>query len=568
MTSDRSHQTTSQARLDQVLMAKVRSITANTILTAIAFGFFLHLVQLGTPLYSMQVFDRVVPSSHLQTLAALTILLLFVTACSLFIDASRGILLARCSHRIAAALEKAVSDRLVAQIPSTFGYNDLDVIKSFISSHTMIALLDLPWTFLYVASLFYIQFEVGAYAIVCITVLLSTSFISRCFLTNIETMFHATDASAQKLMISMGQQPFINPATGRLSGLLIRVHKARLKTGDIQERLKARQAWLEAANRSLRSAMQIGVLAIATVLVVFQEVNAGAIVASSMIFTKAVSPIERLSSSVGTLRAFQRAWRQLSAECKSPRWQPTSMYMPAITGSLQLESVSLVSPPRIGPTLSAITLTLRPGALYVIVGSEGAGKSSLARILCGAERNYHGAVKLDGMSFSNYSLEQLNREIGYLPQHLIVRPMSVFEFIGRDSAADERAVFEAANTTGADAVIRQLSHGYQTQLYDDGVGVSHGQLRRIALASAIYGNPNLLVLDEPMLGMDEQGEHDVVEVVKKFKASGKTTVVVSKSVHFVHLADELILLEQGRIMGITNGSSLRSHIRPRGLVTL
>ena len=203
----------------------------------------------------------------------------------------------------------------------------------------------------------------------------------------------------------------------------------------------------------------------------------------------------------------------------------------------------------------------------MVVGAEGSGKTTLLHLIAGAYLPIRGTVKLDGMEYRNYDFSQLSSSIGYLRQNVVFRSAPIARMICKGSHIDECAMFEATRLAGIDQVVRQLPHGYGTLLSSESLQLSTGELRRISLASAIYRMPKLLLLDEPMSGLDENGEHDVINIIRQFRELQHTVVVVSKSTQLLHLADELVLLDKGRVKGITSGEALRTRIGPRSLVT-
>ena len=525
----------------------------------LVFGFFMNVVQLGLPLYTMQVFDRVIPSGHLPTLAALTILLGFITVCSLFIDCSRGLLLASCSRRFGAMFDASIAVYSLVERKDEVSLADVDKVRAFITGAALTAILDLPWTVLYLAALFLIHIVIGLYVLVCFGVLLALAGLGRYIVAARETAFQQTHTHFGHSLASITLQPATLSATGMLPGLFDALMRTRVNALGAQQALASRIVWFDSLARTIRSVMQIGILALAAVLVVYQEVNAGAIVASSMIFTKAIAPIERLNSSISMLQTTLRAWRRIAATDHPIATLPRKVTMPAISGRLTLTDVTFYPSRSHKPVIDRLSLEIKSGGVHFIVGNAGAGKSSLARLMCGAQRPTRGSVTLDGMAIEKYDITQLSREVGYLPQRTTTRLMPVIQFISRGEPGGEQHVFEAASLTGADSIIRLLPEGYQTMLSADSETVSAGEFRRIALASAIYKAPSLLILDEPMLDMDERGEHDVVELIRHFKARNATLVVVAKSPKLLHLADELIYLEQGRIAAIADPRTTRER---------
>ena len=548
-------------------LAQARSCLRVNVAIATLFSFMLSAIQLGLPLYTMQIFDRVIPSGHLPTLAAITLLLAFVTVSSLFLDASRGNLLTRCSYTITSIFEDEVTKASLLERREGASLIDVDNVKTFVSSPSFLILLDLPWTILYFLVLLFIHSLVGLYVFTCFLLLVGVSTANRTLLKSSERTSQAKAKQVALSFTTIVDQPTTIRAFGLLPGSVASLIQSRANYSLAHLKHQGRVAWTDATMRAVRSSMQIGILALAATLVVFQELNAGAIVASSMLFTKAIAPLERLNYSITTFQTALGSWRRLAASQSHALAFPEKIVMPPISGNITLAAVSLFIVGREKAVLDRVDLEIRPGRLHVIVGSEGAGKSALARVIAGIEKPTRGSVMLDGMALHNYSSAQLGSELSYLPQATLLKPMSMSQYICRGSEPNNAALFKAAQLTGADNVIRELSEGYQTLLVADAPCVSSSQLKRIALASAVYNEPRLLILDEPMIGLDEKGEHDVLGVIRHLKSVGTTLIVISKSTQLLHLADELILIENGRIAGITDCLALRSRVGPRGLVS-
>ena len=549
------------------VLRRATGLLRKSVSAAVCFGFVLNIIQLGLPIYTMQVFDRVVPSGHLATLAALTILLGFATICSAFVDVSRSLLLSACSSRIGLLFDRAVSLHTLIEGRETVTLRDVDLVRNFLAGPSLLALSDLPWTLVYMAALFYIHPILGIYTVSCFTALIGSALVARYLVSSAEAASYDSSRAFNHQLASLTQQSSDFGATGVTPGLLNDFFLARNNTIRTQRTLQGKQAWIDGVTRANRSGMQIAVLALAAVLVVLQDVNAGAIVASSMLFSRAVAPVERLSANLAILRATERSWRKLRAFFRNKPPQGSRVKVPQILGEVKIEGVSVSALPRSRPALDTVTLELKAGNLHVVVGAEGSGKTALLHLIAGAHQPTKGTVKLDGMEYRNYDLGQLSCAIGYLRQNVVFRSIPIANIICKGSDIDETAMFEATKLAGVDQIVRQLPNGYGTLLSSNSLQLSTGESRRIALASAIYRTPQLLLLDEPMSGLDENGEHDVINIIRHFRELQHTVVVVSKSAQLLHLADELIFLDKGRVKGITSGEALRTRIGPRSLAT-
>ena len=416
-------------------------------------------------------------------------------------------------------------------------------------------------------ALFLMSPYIGCYAVASFVALVLIALLGQHLTLLPERDVRRLEAHTADMMIANHGSRSTLVALGVLPALIGRLSAARLQNHIAFDKLSRRRVWLDASLRGLRSLLQVGILGLTAALCVYQEVNPGAIVASALIFTRAVTPVERLMSGLPSIRTAWLTWHRLQASFDLASRTPQSLSFPSIKGFVKLAGVSVPSPIKPRMAIDNISLEIKPGTLSVIVGPEGSGKSALVKLLCGVLAPHRGTVMLDGMEFRNYRSEELAGQIGYLPQMTMLRTETFAQLISRGDEIDTEAMIEASRQAGIEQLIRSLPNGYQTVLETDPPNLSGGQMRQVALASALYGNPRLVILDEPMAGLDDAAEMDVTGTIQQLVNSGSAVVVVSRCVHLLPITSQLFLLEQGRLKLTADPAAIRRLAGPRDVTT-
>lgn len=532
------------------------------------FSIGLNILQIAIPIYSMQVFDRVLASGSTSTLIALTAIVAFFLTSSTLLDGLRAQMLVRLSN----ALEIHWRDIL---LKATFctgrlqpvghaSLRDLDLVKNYLASPAMAALMDLPWSSLFLAAIFSLApllgwLTLGAAGLLLINAAIGESLSGR---WSRESQAHAGEAQ-RMLEASLTSRDAILSMGAEAS---IRRRIAALRDGAAASGSQSleRMAWITAIARGVRGLMQVIVLMAAAMLVLSEEIPGGIIVASSMLFTRALAPIERVA---GSFRALQVAWdalcRLMHLPSNTEASSGTILSLPSLAGRVDVVEVSGRRSPAAAIALEGISFCLESGRVLVLIGSSGSGKSTLARLLVGALRPASGTVRLDGAAVEDWNPEQLGRQIGFLSQELQLHEGTVAEVIARFGPIDDAKVVAAAHRAGAHELILALPKGYQTIVGRSANGLSAGERQRIALARAFYGEPAFLVLDEPTVNLDDRGEKHILNAIKAAKERGATIVIVSRLSGLLHIADHFIMLERGRMRFFKSHDDFKVLMQPR-----
>lgn len=522
-------------------------------------GFF-NIMQLALPIYSMQVFDRVVPTGHLATLASLMLVMLGLSCCSFAVDVARAILMSRIASRLDKKFYlKSVNLAFEQGVLETSVLPDVAMVRNFVAGPLATAVMDAPWSLIFLIAIFGLHLLLGWMTFIIIIVVVVWAGLGHA-ITYARRMEALSWSATESAILQSAQTDWqVTQAMGLKHSYLLRfdnAHRMAIRLLSISE---GRQAWVDAGARALRNLFQISILTTATFLTIDQQVQAGTIVASSMLFSRALAPIERLSASLPTLCAIHAAMKRVQ-QLRAFGTKAKFLSLPPISGALTLREVCVTTSKRRVPILSDINFSLPAGAVLVIVGQEGAGKTTLARVLCGALRTTSGQVRFDGTNLLDFRPDELGPQIGFVPESVRLEAGTVASIIARNSLPNDSSVVAAAKMAGAHEMIQQLDQGYQTIVHPDDLGVSAGQRQRLALARALYGNPAIVVLDEPTAHLDDAGEALLVKVVGQLKDRGATVVIVSRLASLSHLADRLIMLENGKIRLDTNQSAVRSFV--------
>lgn len=531
------------------------------------FSLGINLLQLALPLYSMQVYDRVLPSGNVPTLIALSLIVAVLIIASALLEGLRAQMLARLGN----ALEIHWRDRLVRLAFNPFhpkqgvaGHlRDLDLVRNWIASPGMAALFDLPWSGLFVVTIFILAAPLGWVTLGAIALVIVVALLGEIMARRPLHEGQMRSAAAHMLFDAALIEREVNHALGSTGPVTRRVGEIRNRALASGTRALDRLAWAGAASRGTRSLLQIGILMAAAFLVLSDSIAAGVIVASSMMFTRALVPIDRVSSgfrqSKAALAALIRLGNLMNLEARDAR----QISLPPLSGRVEVQDVSGRSAARAATGLEKVSFSLQPGETLAVVGASGAGKSTLARILVGALAPSAGTVRLDGNALSDWPIEELGRQIGFLAQDVQFMEGAAAEIIARSNTPEDAKVIEAARLAGAHEMIQGLPNGYQTVIGRYGYLPSSGERQRIGLARAFYGDPALIVLDEPTANLDDKGEKQVLAALQQMRARGATIIVISRLISVLHAADHVLMLDKGRVKMAKPRSELDSYLGPR-----
>lgn len=525
---------------------------------ALAFSALVNVLYLAPTLYMMQVYDRVVPTGGLLTLGLVTAVAVFALGTLAALDWLRTRLLVRAGLRLERILAPVVLARVVdaqGHKSSNQAMRELDNVRSAVSGQGALALFDAPWTPLYLVCCFLVHPAVGALTLVGGAVLFALAFLNeRDSRPRLRRAIQSTTAAYSAQEGIVGQSEVVRALGMRQASINRQVaDRAQGVTQYADAQLSGGR--YSGVIKFLRLVLQSAALGLAAFLAVKGQISPGSIIAASVLLSRAVAPIELLVGAWPALNQAQSSWKvlvDLFVSTAGVDRDRTSLPIPK--GDLQVETVSVRLPDTAAPQLRQVSLSLKPGKTLGIIGPSGSGKTTLARVIAGALTPTSGSVRLDGAEYSAWSSDALARHIGYLPQAPSLFAGSIKDNVSRFAAATGAAAADvdanavaAAKMAGAHEMIQRLPMGYDTVLGPFGSGVSAGQAQRIALARALYGNPALLVLDEPNSNLDQEGEAALMTAILSAAARGAAVVLVAHRAGVLSRVDRLATMSEGTI---------------------
>ena len=526
-------------------------------LAAAGFSALVNLLYIVPTIYMLQVYDRAVPTHGTLTLLFLTLVLLFALGTLALLDRTRSRLLVRAGVQLDATLAPVLLDATLGHPDAPVArraLREFDGIRAALTGAGILALFDAPWIPIYVLVCFLVHPWLGLVALVGACALPALAWGN-------ERATRARSDRAQRIANASyaSQEALLGASEGvRALGMRRAMVARQLRQRDVMLLSQTEASFASGnyltATKFVRLALQSLSLGLGALLAIDNKISGGSIFAASFLVARALAPIEQLIGTWRTLSQARANYYSLSdlLDGSVAVIEPTRLPPPA--GALALEGVTVTDPTGTCTILDDVSMSVAPGELIVIVGPSGAGKSTLARVVAGALRQQEGTVRFDGADTRDWDPEELGRHIGYLPQETALIAGTVAENIGRfsgelggDRATIDAGIIAAAQTVGADLLIRRFPDGYGHLLGLGGGGLSAGQAQRIALARAVFGDPRYLILDEPNAHLDIEGDQALGKALLARKAAGATILVISHKVNLLPLADKIAFMRDGRI---------------------
>lgn len=523
------------------------------ILPLAVFSFFINVLVLTSPIYMMQTYDRVLASGHVETLMFMTLIAGVAVLVLGILEMVRGRFLGRISRWIERTLAPVViassmRGALYGLTPSAQALRDLGQVRGFLGSNGVNAIFDSPWSPIFLTVIWLMHPLLGMVAVSAAVILLLVAFLN-------ESITRQPLKEGQRLSINNTQKADLAlrnadvfHAMGMLPGFLATWTQRNDYALDRQLQAGDRNAALVGFSKFFRIFVQILILGSGAYLVLRNELTAGGMIAASILLGRALAPVEQAIGAWKGLVAARDSWDRLKRLIEGLPEPAETMPLPAPMGNVSCEQLVFVQRGREQPILSGITFSLTAGEALGIIGPSAAGKSTLCKILVGTWQPTRGHVRLDGADIFRWPAEELGPYIGYLPQDVELFSGSVMSNIARLSPdPDPKAVVEAATAAGVHEIILRLPDGYETEIGEGGCMLSGGQRQRIGLARALYGQPRLIVLDEPNASLDADGEAALVAAIESAKGWGATVALVAHAPKILAPVDKLLLLQAGQM---------------------
>ncbi len=528
-------------------------------MSALLFSALLNLLFIAPMLYMLQVYDRVLPTAGTTTLVFLTLVLVFALLTLSALDAIRSRLLVRASVRLDRVLSGAILDatltrpELGSERLAKQAMREFDVLRQTLTGPVMVGIFDAPWIPVYILIAFLIHPWIGVLALV--GALISLFLAWRNEVATNAPLKRANEAAgrAHAGFESTVASADVVRALGLRRALVSGHLDDRHNMMQLQTDASLASSGLTATSKFIRLLLQSLALGLAALLAIDAKVSPGAVFASSFIVGRALAPIDQI---VGGWKNLIQAWgayhtlRDLFAETPD---DVSVTQLPAPLGNLSTENLGVAGLDR-RPIIAGISFAVESGEMVAIVGPSGAGKSTLVKALAGAIVPAAGIIRFDGADQRNWDPERLAEYVGYMPQEPSLFAGTVKENIarfrnrlGEDQLSVDEAVVEAARTAGAHDLILKLPGGYDYMLGLGGRGLSVGQSQRIALARALFRDPQYLILDEPNSSLDAEGDAQLIQTLEELKNRGRTIMIVAHRLSVLPIVDRLMVIQDGRL---------------------
>ena len=543
------------ARAEDRLLADTLGACRGSFVALAAFSLCVNLLTLAVPLYMLQLFDRVVPNRSTETLVVLTAIVVAALVTVAALEAVRGFILVR----IGAYLERRVSGAVLSASivralrrraggRSVGALGDLASVRSFVAGPNLFPILDAPWTPIFIAVIFLLHPLVGwitvAGAAALLALAAANEFLTRPLLDGAGEAWSAAHDDAAALV----RNADVIEAMGMRAATVRRWRRRHAGVLRLHGRAGVRGGAIGAAARFLRQGLQVAVLGTAAWLVLRGEMSPGAMIAGVLLMRRAVAPVDRAIGSWRSVIDARGAYARVKRRLRYARAAGPRRVWPAPTGRVHVEGLTYTPPGRSEPVLGGIEFGLEPGQVLGVIGPTAAGKSTLARLLVGILAPDSGRVRLDGVDIADRHPEDLGPYVGYLPQDVELFAGTVADNIARMAEdADLDSVVAAAKAANVHEMVLGLPHGYETEIGEDGAILSGGQRQGVGLARAVYGDPRLLVLDEPDANLDRDGTEALADALGKLKRRGATIVLITHRPAILRHADAILMLPKARL---------------------
>ncbi|CAM3504935.1 type I secretion system permease/ATPase [Parendozoicomonas haliclonae] len=517
----------------------------------LGFSFFLNLLMLTVPLYMLQVYDRVLTAGSVPTLMALTLVAVGLVLMASVLEWVRSRLLVR----LAALMEQGLEVPLLQQLLQSRNEQadrqrlaDMERVSGFLSGAGVLALCDAPWLPVYLLVITALHPVLGLIATVGAVVLALVALVSDRTTRELLITASGLRTKASRFAERALDNAEVTRTLGMAGGLVKHWQEQRVQASESHFRASDQGGNYQAIGKFLRPVLQISMLGAGAVLVLNQQMTAGAMVAGSILLGRALAPLEMTIGQLRNIRLTRQAWRDLMEFFTTSEQPASSMPLPRPAGELTVEKLVAPVPGSERPVIKGIGFSLQAGESLAVVGHSASGKSTLARLLTGSWAPSSGAVRLDGADVSQWQREELGHWLGYLPQDVELFPGTVRDNIARFGDVDAEEVVRVARMADIHELILSLPDGYETLIETtSGFHLSGGQRQRVALARALYGNPSFIVLDEPDASLDRVGEQALVQVLQQLKENKTTVVVITHRPTLLRCVDKVLVLANGCI---------------------
>lgn len=520
---------------------------------AFFFSFFINILQLTFSIYMLQVYDKVLTSFNLSTLAVITVAAVICLVVMALLEWIRSRLLVRAGIEFDHLLGETVLRRNLLDAAAPAGgmrqeakgsLRDVQLLRNFLGGNAVFAFFDLPWMPVYFLFIFILHTSLGVVAVAGGALVFILGAVTERLTRKRLEAANQINAHAGSFTGAAMRNASIVRSMGMVGNISTRWRKLNDVTIRLQTYASRAAGLVHAVSKALRVGLQVTIYAVGAYLTVMHESTAGIMIAASIIMGRALAPIDQ---AMATYRQSLEAWaayKRLDRMLAAPPDLP-SMDLPAPKGELAAENLFFAAGGR--PIIRNVSFRLPAGQSLAIIGPSAAGKSTLCKLLLNIWTPDAGKARIDRADIRSWDSEKLGPHIGYLPQDVELFAGSVAENIARMGEVDSQKVIRAAQMAGVHHMVLALPKGYDTQIGDHGAALSGGQRQRIGLARALYGDPKIVVLDEPNSNLDEEGEACLVRAIQNLKSLGSTVIIVTHKPNILAAVDNIAVMQEGQI---------------------
>jgi ATP-binding cassette subfamily C protein len=543
------------------------------------FALVINLLMLITPLYSLQVLDRVLGSGNLSTLLFLSIVIAYVYFVYGLLQIARSFTLIKVGEWLDRTVAPIIFSSSISaaatrvNMGSSQLLRDFQSVKTFLTSTGINTLFDAPWSIIYIIVIFLIHPYIGIITVFGAILIVSTAFFNAAA-TN-RTLGEATEFSIKGMTQAdiANRNAEVVEAMGMMKNVTTNWHKFNLVALDKQSTASYRNGVISNFSRFIRNIMQMAVTGIGAYVVVTtggRDMTPGNMIMSSIIVGRALAPFDNSIELWKSMSSAIKSYKNINQLFSSYASRGEAMAIPNVEGHLTVENIyyahsipaHLPQPPVPKYILKGVTFAIQPGEILAIIGPSAAGKSTLAKVVVGVWKELSGSVRLDGAEVYRWNREDFGNHIGYLPQGIELFSGSIKQNIARMiENPDPQKVIEAAKIAGAHEMILRFPDGYDSDIGSGGSNLSGGQRQRIGLARAFYGNPKLIILDEPNANLDEAGEMALANALKQAKIRGIAVMVISHRPSVLSVVDKILILQDGAVAVFGTQDEIHSHFK-------
>lgn len=563
-------QAKNQAHHEDDILDQAISTSRRAVLYLVFFGLVASFLTLATSIYSLEVFDRVLSSGSFATLAVLTLIMVIFSGILNFIQSIRVAILSD----IAEYLDKKLSSALInisfhslktdiSKSPPSHNIRDLSALKSFISGNNFITAIDAPWSIIYILVIFMIHPLLGWVIVVGSILLVLMAWMNDFLTKKISEKVGTASNFLHKDLEIIERNVEVVEAMRMKHNLIENWQANNHKLKKLQHQLFHRGNIISNVTKFLRGMIYVGTVAIGAVLVINHQMSSGGIVACSILSSKALAPFDAAIGLWNSFLSTKKSYFNLKKLIRENPLQEQSISLPEVKGDIAIEKLAFVLPKMQKPIINGINVNINAGEIVAIIGPSASGKSTLAKLICGIYHPTSGHIRLDGNDIKNCNDDDLAKYIGYLPQDVELFSGNIKTNIAKmQKDFDDKDVIGASELAFAHQMILKLPKGYETDIGIWGTKLSAGQRQRIALARAFYGNPKLVILDEPNSNLDTEGEAALANCLIESRKRKITVLIISHREKVIQNVDKILVLVNGEAKAFGDKDDVIKKLQP------